>query len=361
MAIYYPDQSIILPLTTIRRERLLPPDAVSTSIMVSEGQRVNEYDVVARGVRSSRFVILDLFRLLGIKTMSRLNEMLLVDRTDPVRKGQAIAGHQEDRGQQVRSPVTGVVSEILDDGRLILQTDLAEIEVKTGFRGVVASIRGNRGALLETVGGLVQGVWGNGQTNLGVLHMEPERGLSSLVVDEFSTEWRGAVVVSTQPLDVVALKKANAQALGGIIAPSMPADLRGIALKLKIPIILTEGFGNEHMSQIAVSVLESYVERQATLNARRPNRWLPDRPEVIIPTVAEGNPLAPALNEPLRVGAEVRITRKPYLGMVARVKSLPRMPQMIDNGLRLPVAEVTLPSGRAVTVPLVNLELFGRG
>jgi hypothetical protein len=115
------------------------------------------------------------------------------------------------------------------------------------------------------------------------------------------------------------------------------------------------------MSQIAVSVLESYVERQATLNARRPNRWLPDRPEVIIPTVAEGNPLAPALNEPLRVGAEVRITRKPYLGMVARVKSLPRMPQMIDNGLRLPVAEVTLPSGRAVTVPLVNLELFGRG
>jgi hypothetical protein len=360
MAIYYPDQTIILGLTMIRRERLLPEDVVG-NVPVQEDDRVSEMDVVARGVRSSRFVILNMFRLLDVDSMDRLNLLLLVDRMDPVEEGQIIAGSEDGKRHQVRSPVTGVVSEILDDGRLILQSGLAEVEVRAGFRGVVASVRANRGVLLETAGGLVQGVWGNGRSDMGMLLMEPRGGLKTLEVDEFSTRWRGAIVVSMRPLDIQSLRKAEAQGLGGVIAPSMSADLRGIANRLKIPIILTEGFGDEPMSKIAADVLESYLERQATVNAQKPNRWLPDRPEVIIPAVAEVSPPMPSRNEPLRVGAEVRMTRKPFLGTVGQVKSLPKAPQLIDNGLRLPVAEVHLPSGRTVTVPLVNLELFGRG
>jgi hypothetical protein len=75
MTDFYPDQTVILPMTTIRRERLLPLD-VPGAVLVREGDRVSAVDVVARGVRSSRSVILDLQRALARTILERLANLL---------------------------------------------------------------------------------------------------------------------------------------------------------------------------------------------------------------------------------------------------------------------------------------------
>lgn len=359
MANYYPDQTLIMPLTVIRRERLLPPDVEGT-VTVREGEHVSAVDVVARGVRANRYVILDLPRLLGVRDPDALDDLLHVGEWEIVKAGDILAGDQEKKRNLVRSPVSGMVAG-LREGRLILQTDLSEVEVRAGCNGSVASVRGNRGVLLETVGALVQGAWGNGRYHFGLLQAEPKEGLAALEADEIATQWRGAIVLTQRPLTRRALDRAVALQIGGIIAPSMHADLRKVALRLKMPIMLTEGFGAEQLSPLVTEVLEAHYGRQAALHAPEPRHWQPDRPEVIVPLHSDRLPPTPPRDAALRVGAEVRITRRPYLGLVGQVKDLPATPQVIENGLRLPVAAVTLPSGRTVIVPLANLEFFGRG
>lgn len=359
MANYYPDQSTILPMCTIRRERLLPEDVYGT-VTVREGEHVNAMNVVARGVRANRYVILNLRQLLGVDNLEELETMVHIAPGEAFKEGQVIAGDQEHSRRLVRAPVSGMMLRLLE-GRMVLQTGLTEVTVRAGFNGQVTSIRANHGVLLETTGALVQGVWGNGRDHFGVLQKEPEGGLAMLEVDEFATEWRGAIVITERPLVTLALRKAEAQGLGGIIAPSMNADLREVALRLKMPIMLTEGFGNLKMGRLVSGVLEQYVGRQAALNAVKPERGQANRPEVIVPLHTDDRVAAPARNEPLRIGSEVRLTRAPFQGIVGKVTSLPATPQVIENGLRLPVAQVNLPSGRTVTVPLVNLEMFGRG
>ncbi len=359
MANYYPDQTTILAQTTIRRERLLPPDVMGR-VDVEEGLSVREVDIVAQGVRASRYVVVDLAAHLGTADPDLLAEMIIVHDREPVEEGKILATDKKKK-RTVRAPANGIVAQVLGS-RIVLHTGLVKEELRANLRGTVVSVRPGRGVLIETIGGLVQGVWGNGEVGFGFLKMEPRDGLSSVEVDEFSNEWRGAVVVVQGSLEQADMARAAAQGMGGLIAASMSANLRRIALKLKIPILLTEGFGSDRMNRLAAGVLESYVDRQVSVIAHEPDRWTPDRPEVIIPTGGDSKTSPPpSRNEPLRVGAEVRILRKPYTGVIARVKMLPRTPQRIENGLRLPVAEVTLPSGRAVTVPLVNLELFGRG
>jgi hypothetical protein len=360
MANYYPDQVTTMPMTLITRDRLLPPDVIG-EVMVKEGALVGALDVVARGVRAGRYIVLDLRAALGTDDPAQMARLIHVKSDQVVHKGDLLAGDdRKRRASVVRAPANGVVHDLVD-GRLVLQAGYRDEVVRAGFRGTVIAVRANRGVVLETTGGLVQGVWGNGKQHMGMLKLAPRGGINVLEVDELAPDWRGALIVSPQMLDKLSLVKAETMGLGGVIAPSMPADLREVAFKLKIPIMLTEGFGAEAMNHVALDVLEKYVNLQASLNAQAPNRWLPDRPEVIIPAAPEMVPAKPSANTPLRVGTEVRITRKPYMGVIARVTRLPRAPRLIDNGLHLPVAEVTLPSGRVVTVPLVNLELFGRG
>jgi hypothetical protein len=66
------------------------------------------------------------------------------------------------------------------------------------------------------------------------------------------------------------------------------------------------------------------------------------------------------MDRPLAEGALVRMTRAPLAGVAGRVLQVADMPRTVENGLRLPGAEVQLSSGRTVFVPLANLELVGR-
>ncbi len=359
---YYPEHSFIIGLATIRRERRLPSGAIG-EVVVREHQRVEASDVVLEGSVPGDFVILSALERLGLRTPDQLTEdMFEVQVGNLVERGQILATRGKGRGAKtVKAPTDAVVARI-EGGQIILQVNPRPVQIRAMCPGEITSVRGNTEVLLETVGALIQCAWGNGKRAYSTYKPEPAEGIESLKGEALLQQYRSTAIIMTRPiLSTMVFNAAVEQEVVAIIAPSMHADLREAALRQTIPIVLTEGFGEQQMSEIVYNLLRDNIGRPAMIDATEPARWSPDRPEIVIPLPSGGAlPPAPEADRPLAEGAVVRITRAPYAGMTGRVRRVSETPRAVENGLRLAGAEVQLSSGRTVFVPLANLEMLGR-
>jgi hypothetical protein len=351
----------MLAWTTIRRDRLLPEGAVGT-VEVHRGQVVNLTDVVARGSLPARYIYVEAAAALGLRRGADLIDRMLVELGETVDAGQPLAGQPGGRGRRVLAPIGGVVAYIGRE-RVIIQTKPETVELPSGLVGTVTNVIPNRGVTIEAFGALAQGVWGNGQRALGTLRLEPEDGLEAIYEDSIQREYSRAVVVTRGVLGTAALDAVEVQQISGVIAPSMDAALLPRAQAMSAAIMLTEGFGDLRMGPQVVSLLEGFAGRPAMLDAQQPGRWDTVRlPEVFInlPPKSGDRPPAPDVQRTLAPGVTVRLTRAPYAGWIGQIAELPRAPQPLASGLRLPCAHVALASGETVVVPLANLEFLGR-
>ncbi len=357
---YYPDQRHVLELTTIQREQTLPEDAIG-SVDVRQGASVNLRDIVARGILPSRYLIVEAAKVLRLKKTADLGEYLRVSIGDGVNPKTVLAEVPKQRNRKVLSPVDGIVADV-NDGRIILQVEPETVELEAGLDGQVIKVQPGQGVVIETYGSVVQGAWGNNRRVIGTLRTEPNAGLESLYGEDLDIQFRGAIVVTRRPLRQTGLDVMEDQNLGGIIAPSIEADLIEALLAVKGAVMLTEGFGSLRMSGLVYNMLNNFNGRQATLEAIQPNRWQTRRPEVIVNPSGRGASRAvrPNVNQALTVGTSVRLTRIPHLGDVGTVVNLPKTPILLENGLRVLCAEVESVTGEKLTVPLANLEVFGR-
>lgn len=358
---YYPDQRHLMAWTTVRRERLLPEGAIGT-VEVRKGQTVNLTDVVVRGSLPARYVYVEVAAALRLRPDAELADLLLVELGEAVEAGQPIAGRSATRGPRALAPADGIVSYV-GQGRIIIQTTPETVELEAGLVGAVTAVIPNRGVTIEAFGALIQGVWGNGQRAIGPLRIEPEGGLEAIIEDSIEREYSGAVVFTRRPLTAAGLANVEAQRVRGVIAPGMDAALLPRVQEMNCATLLLEGFGQPRVSPQTVSLLENFRGRQATLDAHLPGRWDTQRlPEVFInlPPKSGDRPPAPDTENPLQPGAVVRLTREPYPGWIGTVVDLPRAPQEIGNGLRVPCARVSLATGETLAVPLANLEYLGR-
>ncbi|RMF80038.1 MAG: hypothetical protein D6737_09505 [Chloroflexi bacterium] len=355
----FPEQRHVIAETTIRRERLLPDNAIGT-VTVKANERVDVGTVVARGTVPTRYIILDAQKYFRLKNPDELEDLLFVEQNDVVDIRQPIAGKSATKGRRLVSPVTGIVAQI-DQGRIILQETPEVNELEAGLNGQVLEELAGRGVIIEASGTLVQGVWGNGRRMIGLLRMEPRGGLASLVSDELEMRFRGTMIVTRDPLTSIALDVMATQAFAGVIAPSMSPALRQQAIESRGTIMLTEGFGDMRMNIAVYNLLRDNDGEQATLDAVLPDRMETDRPELIINrSYTHDRPPRPQLHRGLEPEMEVRLTRHPYAGQLGHVVDLPKTPCMLDNGLRVPCARVELISGETVLVPFANLEVFGQ-
>jgi hypothetical protein len=198
---------------------------------------------------------------------------------------------------------------------------------------------------------------------IGALRQEPEDGLDSIFGESLEQRYGGTVVLTRNALKAFSLTVIEAQSIGGVIAPSMDPALVDQALHMNTAILLTEGFGDLRMSGHVYGMLEQFIDRQATVDAALPQRWEDTRrPEVFINLPSRGGdrPPAPRISHTLRVGETVRLTREPRPGSVGEIVDLPKTPQLLDNGLRVSCARISLVTGESVLVPLANLEVLGK-
>ena len=110
---YYPFESRIIPLTTIRRERLLP---VPGQVLVGPGEMVGPADVVARCQLPGRVRVVDVSQALGIRR-ERAARCVRVNAGDTVQVEDVLAMPGGLFGRlrgACRSPVNGEVIDVRD-------------------------------------------------------------------------------------------------------------------------------------------------------------------------------------------------------------------------------------------------------
>ncbi len=356
-AIYYPEQRLMLPLTLIRRERMLPEGVGDAQLETSSGARVNLRDVVVRGYHPAPYTAIDAASQLKLRRASMLSDLLQVSVGDHVDQGQLLARHHR---RKLTAPVAGVIT-LVEDGRVLIKADPVPVEVTAGVNGQVLEVDPARGVLIETYGALLQGVWGNGKRAMGALRFEPAAGLDD-AGDALGIQYRGAIVVSKRRLKPAALSLMESQGVAGLIAPSMEADMREAALRAPGPILLIEGFGTARLNPAAQQFLTDLEGRQATVDALRPSLTSKSRPEVIItvPLPSVDRPAPPVLQLALQTGMQVRVMRSDGSSIAGQIVGLPDAPVLLENGLKVPCAQVELITGERSAVPLANIEVFGR-
>ena len=344
----------IIGLTSIVRERLLP---VSGNVLVRPNQKVTPMDVIAETRWAREHVLLDVARLLRVSpnAAARLIKCKLDDR---LAASAEIAVGKGLFPRSVRTPREGRVVAV-GGGQVLMEVGEAKMELRAGIPGTVIEVIANRGAVIQTAGALIQGVWGNGRIDSGLLVNIAEAPDSVLSVGKLDISLRGSIIMAGMVKDAETLEAAAELPARGLILSSIFPSLLQKAREMRYPIMVTDGFGSLPMNSAAYKLLSTNAKREVTVNAETFDRYSGTRPEVIIPLPISANPPTPREVETFAVGLQVRMRRPPFMGMIGSIISLKSGLSVLSSGLRAPAAEVKLENNETVIAPLVNLEVVG--
>jgi hypothetical protein len=341
----------IVPLTTIRRERKLPvPGGVSVRI----GQRVQASDVLAEAQVAPRHYFLDIARGLGVPDREAVR-LIRVNRGDRVEGGEVIAGPMGLSRRTVRAPADGRIAAI-SGSRVLLEVEAEPFGLRAGFPGVVTATDGTQSVTIEATGALIQGAWGNGRQEFGIMRLVGDGPDDRLQTDKLDINLRGAVLIAGMCDHPAPLHQATELSVRGVILGSLTADLMAAAQRLPYPLIVTEGFGRLPINPMAYNLLTSNVGREAALDARPGGPNEADRPEVIIPLPSAREMPVPDEVIPLARGIRVRVLRAPHMGAVGVIQSVEEEAVPFPSGIIARAATVDLEGFGQATIPLANLE-----
>jgi hypothetical protein len=344
----------ILPLTTLRRERVLPvPGRVTANI----DQKVSALDVVAEAHYGQEHLMIDVARILGIQKQAA-QRLIQVRAGEVVSKGQVIAQRLDLLPLTLRAPSNGRVI-LTGSGRVLMEADEGTFELRAGIPGRISRQVSERGVEITFNGGLVQAVWGNGQMGVGLLLPVISAPDELLTLNKIDVSLRGSVLLAGHCNDASALKVAGDLPVRGIILGSLSPVLISQAMQVNYPIIVVDGFGLKPMDNTAFNLLTTNAKREVTLNAEQLDRQSGVRPEIYIPLPVTQEPSVPRDLGTFSPGQSIRLTREPRSGAVGTLSKVLPGWTALPSGLRAAAAEVKLDSGDQIVVPLANLEVIG--
>jgi len=344
----------IIPLTTIRRERLLP---LPGRVVARLEQKVTPLDVVAEANLGREHALIDVARMLGISP--READALI----------KCKVGERLEAGRMVaqRTGLVPVVARVPKDGRVVavgggqilMETSGGTFELRAGIPGTISRLIPERGVEIIVHGAQIQGVWGNGRVDLGLMLPVMDSAGDALTFDKLDVSLRGSVLVAGTCADPQVLHTAGELPLRGLIFGTMSASLVPLALQMRYPIMVIDGFGNTPMNQAAFKLLFSNAKRDVTVSAEPYDRYTGTRPEVIIPLPISQEPGAAKEVEIFSPGQQVRIYRPPRVGEIGTIVNILPGLTTIPSGLRVQAAEIRTDEGEQTIIPLANLEVLG--
>ena len=344
----------IIGLTSIVRERLLP---ISGNVLARTGQKVTPMDVIAETRWAREHVLLDVARLLKVSP-NVADRLVKCKVNDHLAASAEIATGKGLFPRSVRTPREGRVVAV-GGGQVLMEAGETKMELRAGIPGTIIEIIANRGVVIQTAGALIQGVWGNGRIDSGLLVNIAEAPDSVLTVGKLDISLRGSIIMAGMIKDAETLEAAAELPVRGLILSSIFPSLLQKAREMRYPIMVTDGFGAMPMNSAAYKLLSTNAKREVTVNAEMFDRYSGSRPEVIIPLPISSDPPAPREVETFVSGLQVRMRRPPFMGMIGSITSIKPGLSVLPSGLRAPAAEVKLENNEIVIVPLVNLEVVG--
>lgn len=344
----------ILPLTTIQRERMLP---VRGLVHARLNQRVSATDVVAEARWSREHVLIDVARKLGLSNAAA-DRLVRVHMGDEVPANALIAATKGMFTREVRTPREGRVVAV-GGGQVLLEVGDVNVQLRAGIPGMVMQIFQDRGVLIQTVGSLIQGVWGNGRIEMGLMISMMDSPEAVLEAGRLDVSLRGSVILGGHCPDADTLRAAAELPVRGLILSSIQPEALPVASQMRYPIVVTDGFGQLPMNAAAYRLLSTNSKRDVTVNAETFDRYSGARPEVIIPLPVTQEPPIPVDIESFAAGKQVRLRTMPHRGASASIVRIHSGLRALPSGLRAPCADVRLEDGQIVLVPLANLEVVG--
>jgi len=344
----------ILPLTTIQRERLLP---VRGLVQARLGQRVSATDVVAEARWAREHALVDVARKLGVSSAAA-DRLIRLKIGDDAPANALIAASGGLFPREARVPREGRVLAV-GGGQVLFEVGEVNVQLRAGLPGVVTQIVPDRGVQIQTAGALIQGVWGNGRIEMGLMINLMDSPEMVLETGRLDVSLRGSALLAGHCPNAETLQAAAELPVRGLILSSMHPAAIATALQMRYPILVTDGFGRLPMNAAAYRLLSTNAKRDVTVNAELFDRYSGARPEAIIPLpVTQEPPIAEDIAA-FESGKSVRLRADPRRGAIASIVKIHAGLQTLPSGLRAPCADVRLEGGELALVPLANLEVVG--
>jgi hypothetical protein len=343
----------ILPLTVIRKDRVLP---VPGRVVVRQGQKVAPRDVIAEANLAPEHTLLNIASSLGV-SIEQADNLIQCKTGDDVHEGDLIAGPVGLTRRVLRAPVNGQIM-LAGEGQVLIRVDKTPYELQAGISGEVSQLIPGRGAVVETTGVLIQGFWGNGRFDFGLIQSKLENPEDILTPENIDVSLRGTIVLGGFCNEISVLKKASDIPIRGLVLSSMSSNLIPAARAMSYPILVLEGFGKLPLNPLSYNLLTTHQNREISVNAEPLAFHKGQRPEVIIPLPTSRELDLPMALEEFAVGQRVRILRAPYLARTGTLELLYNGPVEFPSGIRTPGALIGIENGESIKVPLANLEVI---
>jgi hypothetical protein len=386
VSLYYPTrQPTIAPNIMVRKQRRLP---VAGDILVRIGSRVEPDDIVARAGIPGTPLTVDVAGPLGVKPKAG-QRLLARPVGSTFAAGEALASRRQGLTKRlsVKSPVGGTLTGYdAATGQATVTPDSTNFELQAYIDGVVTEHLPYRGVVIDTPAAVVRGIVGVGGERHGVLQVAVADPAEELMPDQISARYAYAIVLGGGTTTAETLRRAVEHNVRALIVGSIPEGelraflgygdgLRGWTLGRTgwdfppqapsapqappLTLIVVEGFGRVPMAAKAWELLAAHDGGEVAVDGTTRLREGLVRPEVIVPLprasgVAPFETTAPAIG----VRSLVRLIAPPYLGRVGRVLTVSQGKQPVPSGINTTAAEVQLPDGATVWVPLADLEVL---
>jgi hypothetical protein len=239
-----------------------------------------------------------------------------------------------------------------------LEIENQPYELKASIPGTIIELLEDRGAIVEGTGALIQGVWGNGRIDYGLMHVLANSPDAILTPDQLDVSLRGSIVLAGHCNDIEVLKAAAELPLRGMIFASIDISVVTTAARMRIPVVVIEGFGNIPMNSAAYKLLSTNDQREVTVNAEHWNPFSGARPEVFIALPAPGELPQPPETVDFSEGQQVHIVRSPYTGKIGTIIEIRPGTTILPNGLATQAALVQVEGSESALIPLANLEVL---
>ena len=357
--------------TVVRRIRRLP---IKGDVLVKVGDHVTYDQVVARALLPGMLQTVRLAEKLGVETKDAPS-LSAFKIGDSMAKGDLIAQTKGFFGlgkQEIRSEYTGTVETLSEvTGNMLVREPSIPVDIAAYVTGVVVEVIPAEGAVIETRGAVIQGIFGIGGERNGELRIavsSPHDLLDEAAIRDSDS---GKILVGGRGVTAGALKKANDLKVAGLLAGAVKdVDLIaflgydiGVAItgqeQIETTLLCTEGFGELPMAERTFNLLKSIEGRRASMNGATQIRAGVIRPEVVAPSESQAAPVQKDADaQTLGPGTPIRVIREPYFGRIGSVTELPAQLQVVESGAEVRVLKAVLDDGQEVMVPRANVEII---
>ncbi|MBL8047160.1 MAG: hypothetical protein JNJ45_00615 [Chthonomonas sp.] len=355
----------------VRRVRRLP---IKGEVLVKVGDHVTSDSAVARALLPGLLQTMKIADLLGVEA-KEARPFLEVKEGDKLEKGQLLCETKGFFGlgkRKVLAEFEGTIESMSDiTGNMLIREAPIPVDISAYVDGKVAEVIDGEGAIIETRGALVQGIFGIGGERNGPIRCAASGPDQILEPEHIHDTDKGKILIGGAGITFSAMKKADELGVIGIIVGGIKdSDLThflgydiGVAITGQEPInttlVVTEGFGYLNMADRTFKLLQSMEGRTASINGATQIRAGVIRPEMISPDSSlSGDARAAGGALELKIGTPIRVIREPYFGRLGTVTGLPAQLMVVESGTEVRVLQAKLDNGDEALVPRANVEII---